>query len=71
MDDNEEIKFSGMLWLAEFLAFTNVSKDHTSIPVICLVGQFQKRVLDLDEASAIVTNVSSCISLPRPTPHIT
>jgi len=70
MDDNEEIKFSGMLWLAEFLAFTDVSKDR--IPVICLVGQFQKRGLDLDdEASAIVTNVSSCISLPRPTPHIT
>ena len=70
MDDNENIKFSGILWLAEFLAFTDVSKDR--IAVICLVGQFQKRGLDLnDEVSAIVTNVISCISLPRPTPRIT
>lgn len=59
-----------MLWLAEFLAFTDVSKDR--IAVICMVGQFQKRGLDLgDEASAVVTNVSSCFSLPLPTPHIT
>jgi len=37
-----------------------------------MVGQFQKRGLDLDdEASAIVTNVSRCISLPLPTPYIT
>jgi hypothetical protein len=70
MDDNEDVTFSGMLWLAEFLAFSDVSKDR--IAVICMVGQFQKRGLDLDdEASTIVTNVSSCISLPRPTPHIT
>jgi hypothetical protein len=69
MDDNEDIKFS-RIWLAELLAFTDVSKGR--IAVICLVGQFQKRGLDLDgEVSAIVTNVSSCISLPRPTPHIT
>jgi len=68
--DDEDIEFSGMLWLAEFLAFTDVSKDH--IAVICMVGQFKKNGLDLnDEASGIVTNVSSCISLPRPTPHIT
>jgi len=59
-----------MLWLAEFLAFTDVSKDR--IAFICMVGHFQKRGLDLDdEASAIVTNVGSCISLPLPTPHIT
>jgi hypothetical protein len=69
MDDNEDIEFSVMLWLAEFLAFTDVSKDR--IAVICMVGQFQKRGLDLDdEASGIVTNVSSCISVPPPdTPH--
>jgi hypothetical protein len=70
MEDNEDIKFSGILWFAEFLAFTDVSEDR--IAVICMVGRFQKRELDLDdEASAIVTNVSSCISLPLPTPNIT
>ena len=70
MDDNEDIKVSEMLWLAEFLAFTDVSKDR--IAVIRMVGQFQERGLGLeDETSAIVTNVSSCISLPHPTPHIT
>jgi hypothetical protein len=65
-----DIEFSGMLWFAEFLAFTGFSKDR--IAVICMVGQFQKRALDLDdEASGIVTNVSSCISPPPPAQHPT
>jgi hypothetical protein len=69
MDDNGDIKFSGMLWLAEFLAFAGVPKGR--IAVICMAGQFQKMGLDLDdEASAIVSNVSSCIRLPRPAPHM-
>jgi hypothetical protein len=67
MDDNGDIKFSGMLWLAEFLAFTDVPKGR--IAVICMAGQFQKMGLDLDDdASAIVSNVSSCVRLPRPAP---
>jgi hypothetical protein len=54
-----------MLWLAEFLVLADVAKDR--IAVICMVGQFQKMGLDLDDkASAIVSNVSSCIRLPRP-----
>ena len=58
MDDNEDIKFSGISWPAEFLAFTDVSKDR--IAIICLVGQFQEggSTLTMKSVRSLQTSVA-------------